>query len=216
MENVIQQIIALTSTLDLRLAAVLIPVCAIGEFGIISIPYLLESVWLMAGYHLGTGALSPLHLFGLWLAAQLGRQAGAMALYRLGRFGATPLTRFYQKLHLERFSSRLTSRSASLSRIDLSSPFSIAYGRLFGMRIPMTLILAVKGKPLMLSLGVLLSSIVWDAVYISVGVIFGSATGIKPAYMFLISLGGLTVIYLMTAIIPLLARRRQAGNLPVE
>lgn len=204
--NALQQIVAFTATLDPRMAVLLFAICAIGEFGI-SIPYVMESVWLLVGYQLGAGVLSPLHLMGLWLAAQCGRQVGAWALYRVGKFGTPPLVRLYHKLHLERFFSRVTAKSGAFNRINLASPFSVAYGRLFGMRIPVTLALAVKKKPGTLSMGVLLSSIVWDMVYISLGIIFGSTTAIKPVYMFLASLAGLTIIYLVTFIVRRLIRR---------
>jgi membrane-associated protein len=212
LENALQQIMALTTVFDPRMAALLFFTCAIGEFGL-PFPYVLESIWLLAGYHLGAGVLSPLHLLGLWFAAQCGRQVGAMALYRVGRLGATPLASLYQKLHLARFLSRITAKSSAFSRINLASPFSVAYGRLFGMRIPVTLTLAVRKSLRTLSIGVLLSSIVWDAVYISLGIIFGSATGIKPYYMFLASLAGLTLIYLVTfAVRRLLKRPQPAGG----
>ena len=55
----LQQIVAFTATLDPRMAALLFIICAIGEFGI-SIPYVLESVWLLVGYQLGASMVSPL------------------------------------------------------------------------------------------------------------------------------------------------------------
>jgi membrane protein DedA with SNARE-associated domain len=64
----------------------------------------------------------------------------------------------------------------------------------------------------MLSLGVLLSSIVWDAIYISLGIIFGTTVAIKPAYMFLAALAGVTVIYLVTFIVRMLIRRARPVN----
>ena len=200
------QILALTATLDPRIAALLFAICAIGELGV-SIPYVLEGIWLLTGYQLGAGTLSPLHLTVLWLAAQCGRQVGAMALYRVGRLGTPPLMKLYDRLHLSRFFSRITAKSGAFNRLNLSSPFSVAYGRLFGMRIPVAMALAVKKKPGMLSLGVLFSSIIWDAVYISLGIIFGSTAVIKPAYIFLASLAGLTIIYLVTFGVRRLARR---------
>jgi hypothetical protein len=211
-EGALQQIVAFTATLDPRMAALLFVICAVGEFGI-SIPYVLEGVWLLTGYQLGSGVLSPLHLVGLWLAAQCGRQVGAMMLYRTARFGTPSLFRLYNKLHLARFFSRLTSKSSTFNHhVNLLSPFSVAYGRLFGMRIPVALALAIKRKPQMLALGVLLSSIVWDAAYISLGVVFGSTMVIKPVYMFLASLVGLTILYLVTFIVRRLLNRFRVGS----
>jgi membrane-associated protein len=212
LENALAQIVGFTATLDPRMAALLFVLCAIGELGG-SIPYVLESIWLLVGYQLGAGVLSPFHMGALWLAAQCGRQVGAMALYRVGRFGTPSLVRLYHRLHLTRFFSRVTAKSGFFNRLNLASPFSVAYGRLFGMRIPVVLALAVKKKPGMLSMGVLLSSIIWDAVYVSLGIIFGSATAIKPVYMFLASLAGLTVIYLVTFLVRRVLRHlRPAGG----
>ncbi len=211
LESVLQHIVSFTATLDPRMAVLLFVICAIGEFGL-SIPYVLESIWLLVGYQLGHGVLSPLHLAGLWLAAQCGRQVGSMALYRVARFGTPSLTKFYNKLRLSRLFSRISNKSSAINHINLSSPFSVAYGRLFGMRIPMVLVLAVKRRLGMLSLGVLLSSIVWDAIYISLGIIFGSTVAIKPTYMFLAALAGITVIYLVTFIARMLIRRARPVN----
>jgi membrane-associated protein len=196
------------------MAALLFIICTIGEFGI-SIPYVLESIWLLVGYQLGAGVLSPLHLVGLWLAAQCGRQAGSMALYHVAKFGTTPLVRFYNKQRLSRFTSKLAN-SKVLSRINLASPFSVAFGRLFGMRIPLTLTLAVKKRQRMLSMGVLLSSVVWDTIYISLGIAVGTTTAIKPVHMFLASAAGLTLIYLITFLVRRLIRRLHPASSSVS
>jgi membrane-associated protein len=211
LEHILQHIVSFTSTLDPRMAALLFVMCAIGEVGV-SVPYVLESIWLLAGYNAGSGILSPLQLAGLWLAAQCGRQVGAIGLYQIARFGMPSLIKFYHKLHLDRFFNRLISKSGAISRVNLSSPFSVAYGRMFGMRIPMVMVLAVKKRPGMLSLGVLLSSIIWDTAYISLGAILGSTVAIKPIYMLIYSVGGLTVIYLVTIVVRILIRRRQQLN----
>jgi len=215
LENALTQILQLTTTLDPRMAALLFIICTIGEFGI-SIPYVLESIWLLVGYQLGAGVLSPLHLVGLWLAAQCGRQAGSMALYHVAKFGTTPLVRFYHKQRGSRFFPKVTVNSKILNRINLSSPFSVAFGRLFGMRIPLTLTLAVKKRQRMLSMGVLLSSVVWDTIYISLGIAVGTTTAIKPVHMFLASAAGLTLIYLITFLVRRLIRRLHPASSSVS
>jgi membrane-associated protein len=211
LENAVAQILALTSTLDPRMAALLFVICAIGEFGI-SIPYVLESVWLLVGYQLGAGVLSPLHLAVLWLAAQCGRQVGATALYHMGRLGSTPIVRFYNNKRLSRFIPKAVANSRVLNHINLSSPFSVAFGRLFGMRIPLTLTSAVKKRQRTLLMGVLLSSLVWDTIYISVGLTVGATAVVKPVYMFSYSLAGLTLIYLITFLVRRLIKRPQPAS----
>ena len=213
--NAVAQILALTTTLDPRMAALLFVICAIGEFGM-SIPYVLESVWLLVGYHLGAGVLSPLHLVGLWLAAQCGRQAGSMALYHVARFGSIPLVRFYHNKRISRFIPRVVVNSGVLNRINLASPFSMAFGRLFGLRIPLTLTLAVKKSLRTLSMGVLLSSMVWDAIYISLGITVGTTAAIKPVQMLFASVTGITLIYLITFVVRRLITRSQPASSSVS
>jgi membrane-associated protein len=214
LESFLQHIVSFTSTLDPRMAVLLLVMCAIGEVGV-SVPYVLESIWLLSGFHLGSGVLSPFHMLLLWLAAQAGRQIGAMSLYHIARFGMPSLVGFYHRLHLDRIFNSLMSRSGAVSRVNLASPFSVAFGRFFGMRIPMVLVMAAKKRPGMLSLGVLLSSIIWDALYISLGAIFGSTVHITPAYMLLISLGVLSVIYLVTFLVRIIFGRRRQPERPV-
>jgi membrane-associated protein len=187
--------------------------CAIGEVGV-SVPYVLESIWILCGFHLGSGALSPLHMMVLWLAAQAGRQLGAMGLYYIARFGMPALVAFYHKIHLDRIFNMLMSHSGVVSHINLTSPFTVAFGRFFGLRIPVVLIMAAKKCLAKHALGVLLSSIIWDGLYISIGIVFGSTVHIKPAYMLLISLSTLSVIYFLTFLVRIIIRRRQL-NRPV-
>ncbi len=210
--NALAQVLALTTALDPRMVALLFVICAIGEFGM-SIPYVLESLWLLVGFQLGAGVLSPLHLAGLWLAAQCGRQVGTVALYQVGRFGSIPLTRFYKQRRLPRFISNVAN-SKMLARINLTSPFSVAFGRLFGMRIPLTLTLGINKKLRTLLIGVFVSSVIWDAIYIAVGLTVGATALIKPIYMFLYSLAGLTLLYLFTFLIRRLVRHFKPVSSP--
>ena len=208
MEDTLARVLGFITTLDPKAAALLFAISAIGEFGIF-VPYVLESVWLLIGYQSGIGVLSPFYLIGLWLAAQGGRQVGSMALYHLVRFGTTPLVKFYNKQQGSRFLPKMSASSKLLNRINLSSPFSVAFGRLFGLRIPLVLILAMRKNLKALSLGVLLSSIVWDTVYISLGATVGATAILSPIEMIFASVGGLTLIYVVTFIVRRFMRRSQ-------
>jgi hypothetical protein len=211
LENALSQIAGFTATLDPRMAILLFLICAIGEFGF-SIPYVLESIWLLAGYQLGADVLSPLQMAGLWLAAQCGRQAGAVALYHVAKFGSIPLVRFYQNKRIARFIPKAVTNSGVIKRINLSSPFSIAFGRLFGLRIPLTLTLAVTKRLRTLLTGVFFSSLVWDVIYISLGVTIGTAAALKPVQMLFVSVAGVTLIYLVTFMVRLIKKRFQPGG----
>lgn len=208
LEAFLRQALELTGTLDPRTAALLFIICAIGEFGL-SIPYLLESAWLLMGYQFGRDILPFPGLLGLWLAAQAGRQAGAITLYHVTRLGAIPLARVFHKRPNPQAPTKISPSSKIINRISSLSPFSVALGRLFWLRFPMTLALALRKNLKTLSLGVLLSSLVWDTVYIAVGGIVGATAVLKPSQMFVASLAGLTLIYLATIIVRHFIRRRQ-------
>jgi membrane protein DedA with SNARE-associated domain len=208
LSNAVAQILALTSTLNLKIAALVFIVCAIGEVSI-GIPYVLESMWLLAGYQLGAGVLSPLDLGGLWLAAQCGRQAGSFALYGAARVGTMPMAKLLRRCQSWRFWPKRSVNRKLLDRINLMSPFSVAYGRLFGLRVPMTIALAAKKRVAPLPVGVLLGSLVWDAAYIALGATVGKVAVLKPAEMFLATFAGLTLLYLVVLAVRRLLRRRQ-------
>lgn len=211
LEHFLSQIPQLTANFDPRTAVFLFVICAMGEF-VASVPYILESIWLLAGYQLGAGVLSPLPLIGLWLAAQSGRQTGTLALYFTIRLGSSPLARFYRKITTSRFWPRVTSNNKLLSRIHLTSPFSLAYGRLIGLRFPLTIMLALRKKLAAAMTGVLLSSLVWDSIYITLGATVGRTAALKPVQMLLASIAGLTLLYLVVFIVRRLFKRPQPAN----
>ena len=218
-EGFLKGIVDFTAALDPRMALLLFVICTLGEIGI-AIPFLLEFLWVNVGINLGVGKMPPLQLLGLWVSAQVGRQLGTAILYRIARFGMPALTRFYHKIRLDRFFNKIISKSGAIGRINITSPFSIAFGRLIGMRFPMLLVLAAKKRPGMLALGVLISSIIFDGLYICVGAIFGmTIEDIKkfnPIYTVLVTLGVLAIIYLLTFTIRFLLKRRQQASQPVN
>ena len=212
LEHFLSQILQLTTNFDPRTAAFLFVICALGEF-IVAVPYVLESIWLLAGYQLGAGVLSPLGLIGLWAAAQCGRQTGTLALYSILRLGSSPMSRLYNKLTKLRFWPKVSTNNKLLSRINLTSPFSLAYGRLVGLRFPLTIILALKKKLPSAMGGVLLSSIVWDAIYLILGATVGRTAALKPIQLLLVSIGGLTLLYLLVFIVRRLIKRFQPADI---
>lgn len=210
-DSLIQQVFSFAGTFDYRLVAALFVLCAIGEFGL-SIPYFMETVWLIGGYQVGVNAFSVFQLALLLLAAQAGRQTGATMLYHLSRFGSLPLSKLYRKYREASLAGKMPFNGRTpftvIKKINLLSPFSIALGRLLWLRVPLTITLGAKRKMSVLAGGVLLSSLVWDGVYISLGMITGTATVLKPAQMILYSLAGLTLLYLVMFAVKLIVRRR--------
>ena len=201
MADFFRQILNFVGTFNLELVCLLFLLCACGEILLASVPYLLETVWLMAGYNLAAGKLSPFHLLLLWLVALCGRQIGVLVLFSISRAGSLPLTRLYQKYvetRFKKFSGNGTWLSKMLKKIEsYISPFTIALGRLLGMATPLTVFLGVKKQYKVLFLGVLLSSLVFDGIFLIVGTVVGANTLVKPTEMIVFSLIGLTVFYLI-------------------
>lgn len=212
-DSLLQQIYSFSGTLGPKLALALFLICLVGEFGA-TVPYLLETVWLIAGYQVGIGALSGFEVALLLLTVQLGRQSGATALYYVARLGSTPLSRLYQKYGQNNLDGKVAAYQNGpwrlLKKFDLLSPFSVAMGRLLWLRLPLTLALGLKKKIGALTIGVLLSGLAWDGVYILVGAIAGTTVALKPAHMIAYSLAGLTAMYLLVFAAKLVFSRRAA------
>ena len=201
------QALEATSTFNPKIAIILFLLCAIGEIGF-TLPYILETIWLIAGYQLGTRNLEPLDLFLIWLVAQAGRQTGSFVLYFSGVLGLAPLRKFYKR-HIE---PRLPKRAvipATISKFLANpSPISVAMGRLVGLRIPMALTMSAKQRLSHLALGVLISSIIWDGIYLVIGGTLGPRVVPQPQYILLYSIGGISVLYLGTLGVRYLLRLR--------
>lgn len=196
-ENFLSQFLNMTSTFNPKIGIFLFLICLIGEIKI-PIPYLLETTWLLVGYQFGRGLVSPFHLILIWLTAQIGRQIGATILYYFSRLGSVPIVNFYNKnLKEKSFTKKFVPKLINKTNL---TPFSVALGRLIALRIPLTLALAIKRKLKVLLLGVLLSSIVWDGMYIFLGAI-SKAVVLSPFQMLLFSLSGLTALYVIIFVI---------------
>ncbi|MBI4180529.1 MAG: hypothetical protein HY528_01195 [Chloroflexi bacterium] len=207
LEGFLSQALVIVGTFTIQTVVLIFLVCLFGEALGISIPYLLETTWLLAGYHFSQGRLPFLGLILLILTAQAGRQVGALALYTLGRSSGSLLTIFLNRFKLTTVSTDVT-RFKPFRKIHFSSPFSVALGRLLWLRIPLTLILGAKRQLKTLLLGVVLSSLVFDGIYIILGGIVGTTTVSELKHVILYLLAGLTVIYGIT-----FAIRRLIGSL---
>ncbi len=191
--------LSLIGTFNYKIALYLFLVNLIGEALSIFVPYLLEATWIMAGYQFSEGILSFPNLLLLIVVALAGREIGTLFLYGISRSGSKFLKRY-----TNRFTSKIKSDSLLLRlfrKLNYLSPFSVALGRLIWLRIPLTLILGAEGKLKVLILGVVISSLIYDATYITLGAIVGNATRLEPIYILLYSLAGLTVLYGVTFIV---------------
>jgi membrane-associated protein len=207
LSGLLSQALEITSTFNPKIAIILFLLCSIGEIGF-TLPYILETIWLIAGYQLGIGTLPFQDLILIWLVAQAGRQTGSLVLYYSGVLGLTPLKKYYRRYIEPKLPKRQIIPLGIARSLANPSPFSIAIGRLVGLRIPMALTMSARQKLSHLALGVLLSSIIWDGVYLIIGGTLGPKVVPKPQYMLLYSVGGLTILYLVTLGVRYFLRRR--------
>lgn len=197
MVDALTRSLSMVAALDPRAVTLLALICAAGELAF-GLPYVLETIWLIAGYYVGTHSLSVWHLLVLLLAAQCGRQAGAIGLYYMARLGTGTAARLERRMRLLRFVPQAVVNSSVLDRVSRPSVFSIALCRLIGLRIPVVLVSAGRGRLKPLLIGGLLSSLAWDAVYILVGALVGTKASLKPVEMLVASVAGVTAVYLVT------------------
>jgi membrane protein DedA with SNARE-associated domain len=205
MDALLSQALEITGAFNFKIAIILFLLCSIGEIGF-ALPYILETIWLLAGYQLGIHQLSVIDLAKIWLVAQAGRQTGSLVLYYSGVLGMRPLKRFYKRFIESKLPKRQFIPAGLAKRLTNPSPFSIAAGRLIGLRIPMALTVSARQKLANLALGVLLSSIIWDGVYLVIGSTLGPKVVPEPQYVLLYSVGGLTALYLLIISVRLLIK----------
>lgn len=210
LSGLLSQVLTATSSFNLKIAIILFLLCSIGEIGF-ALPYVLETIWLLAGYQLGTGDLQLLDLLKIWLVAQAGRQTGSLVLYYSAILGLMPLKKLFKK-YIEHWLPKRQLIPSSISKyLTNPSPISIAIGRLVGLRIPMALTMGARQNLLHLALGVLISSIIWDGIYIIIGRTVGSVLP-KTEFMVLYSVGGLTLVYISVLVIRHKISQRQAAK----
>ncbi len=97
MGEIFQQAVSLTASLNIWLVLTIFAISLVAEFGF-SIPYLLETIWLIIGYNVIAGYLPPVYLLLFCSTTLIGREIGAGALYKVSGYGRTPLARLYQKM----------------------------------------------------------------------------------------------------------------------
>jgi membrane protein DedA with SNARE-associated domain len=204
-------VLAATGSLNWVLAGAIFFIFVIGEFGL-SIPYLMETVWILVGVQIRT-TMPVFDIFPLLLVSMAGRLVGATIFYNIVGLGRTWLLKIYgrifkfavspEKANPNNFAAKL------LRKINLFSPFSVAFGRLIWLKIPLTLTLSISKRPKPLLLGAIISGLVWDAAYILIGLVMGRAK-MEPYQTLLYSLSALTLIYALSFIVKHILSRRTA------
>jgi membrane-associated protein len=213
LQDICQEIITLSETFNIWLIIVLFILPAISEFGL-SIPYLMETIWIIIGYQFYTGYILIFQLLILLIVVVSGRITGAFTLFHLAKLGSPRIIKLYHKLFKPLMTENTTSPNflrRVLQKINISSPFSVAFGRLIWFKIPLTLTLGIRSQLKLLLLAVLLSSLIWDATYIIVGVVGGNAR-LQPPWLVVYSLSALTVVYGLFFITQRLLRLKRLNN----
>lgn len=214
-QDISNSVLAATGSLNLLLVCAIFFIFVIGEFGL-SIPYLMETTWILVGVQIRT-TMPVFDLAPLLMVSMAGRLCGATIFYNLIGLGRTWILNIYSRL----FKFAVSPEKANsnnfaahiLRKIDLFSPFSVAFGRLIWLKIPLTLTLSISKRPRPLMLGAAISGLVWDSAYILIGFIVGRAK-MEPYQTLLYSLSALTIIYAISFIVKQILSRRAAKAVP--
>ena len=203
-QAVFGEVVGLLSTASPLVVLALFFICVIGEFGP-AIPFLLETIWILSGYQLSHWIISgypvsdsmspPLSLLLLIAGATAGREAGSIALYYFSQYGSMPLIMFYHRHFAGKADDKKTIPQKISQGLGHLSPFTVAFGRLIWLRIPLTLTLGTQRKLGVLVSGVFLSALVWDGSYVILGATAGTAVMAKPGNMVIYSVAGLSFLY---------------------
>jgi len=222
-DGLFQQTIGLAGTFNPLIILIIFTINLIAEFGF-SIPYLLETIWLPVGFQAASGALSPVVVLFLCLVSITGREIGAGLFYRVSSYGSSPFARLLQRLrtalaesagkplkgwkkypglmaikfinHLLPEKSQIIKQTGFQRLTGFVIPFCIALGRFLWLKIPLTLTLGLTRQLYKLLLGVAIFSLMWDALYITLG-IFGETRGISPLIMIPVTFSGILMLNLL-------------------
>ncbi len=97
MGGIFQQAIGLTGTFNLWIILIIFAINMFGEFGF-SIPYLMETIWLIVGYHVIGGTIPPEIILLFCVISLIGREVGAGMLYKISGYGRSPLLRMFHRI----------------------------------------------------------------------------------------------------------------------
>ncbi len=179
-----------------QLIALVFVISLIGEAFLFSIPLVFELIFIFAGVNFSTGKLPLIDLLLLMTASLLGREAGALILFWLSRMS----TNIFWKLVTRRYPKKNLIENTPfkfLRHLDAISPFGVALGRLLWLRIPLTLILGARRRLKTLVLGIAISSVIYESVYVGLGAIVGKTVDVDSPLIFLSMAIGLGLLYLI-------------------
>jgi hypothetical protein len=208
-------IIAFTGTFGIWLIICIFLLFAINEFGVF-IPCLIETVWLMIGYHAVNGSLSVFQVILVWIIAMLGRLIGVLLFISLIRLSSPWIKKLYRRHFNADLSEKIKTRNflplKIFRRIDIVSPYVIAFGRLIGLKIPFSITLSLQRRVKNLILALVLASVIHDSIYIVAGVI-GNTIKLPSSLAIVYSILALAIIYGLSFLVRLLFRAAETKKL---
>jgi len=210
LDEISRQIVTFASTFNLWLVVSIFLVLAVNEFGFV-IPYLMETIWILAGYHVRIGVLPVYELVLLMAVAMAGRVLGSLLFYSVVGLGSQRVMRVYRRIFGDALGGGKgegkNPAARVMKKLNLLSPFMVAGGRLIWLKIPLTITLGIRRDVKVLVPAVMLSSLIWDATYIALGVVLGNIKT-EPPLLVAYSLAVLTVIYGSTYLARRILNRR--------
>lgn len=193
-QNIFAELIRIVGEYSNLVGASLFVLCLVTELTAISLPYVLETSLMLAGYSTLSGGHAFYNLLIIMAMSMSGRVVGASITYAVFRKGSKLMNKI--RLLLEPGEKRKSLVNKLVSKINLMSPFSVAAGRLMGLRFPLTLILTAQGRLKTLLLGTMLASLINDSVYILIGAFVEAKTELQPFEVMVYFTVGLTIVYI--------------------
>ena len=180
--------------------------CLVTEVLAFGIPYLLEGSLMIAGYSVLSGGYAVYNLITIIVMTLSGRLLGTWITYTVTRKGGRLMEKI--RLFLEPGDKKHSIVNKMISKVNLMSYFSVATGRLMGLRYPLTLIMAAQGKLKTLLLGTTLASLIYDVIYVMVGAFVGANTQLEPFQVMIYFTVGLTVVYIIVFLVRYLRQKQ--------
>jgi len=187
--------------------------CLAGDSIGVTAPYLLETTWLLSGYLLGSHTMPIVYLLPMLVAAQAGRLGGTWLFCCLANNGSHRLFNRFPALRTRFEASRLTQK---LNECHWSVPFWIALGRLFWLKFPITIFMAATKRFKALTVGVLISGVVYDSTYVVIGAVIGKSLTLNPVQVLPYFIIGLTLSFVLTLAVRQLWKLARAKLIPVQ
>ena len=197
LEKLLTQILDTVSQFTPNIGVILFVLSFIGEAFVLSIPLVFETALLTMGVQLTQGALPIRDFVFMLVSTQLGRQMGALLLYFISRSGTSALGKFISR-RLPRTLPAAGTPAKLLRTIDSITPFGVALGRLLWIRVPLTVLLGSRHRLNTLMLGILISGLIYDVIYVGLGAIVGGTAQPDSGYILLYLMGGLALFYVVS------------------